>query len=144
MIPLTQLVSTVSFFNIKCPVLSLKISFGWMTLFMNNMCAALHFFSMISLTDRSCGYLPYLPFPNISSDGHIKHRCKSKGQSRGNPHSVTDLSYTNMPMLQLKILQKCTSQYKSSAQVDFVCLRQYSLMIMCCQTPFCLFLTTSF
>lgn len=88
LIPLTQLVSTVSIFNIKCPVLSLKISFAWMTLFMNNMCAALHFFSMISLTDRSCGYLAFVPFPNISSDGHIKHRCKSKGQSRGNPHSV--------------------------------------------------------
>lgn len=93
---------------------------------------------MPPLIDGSCGYLSFVPFTNILGQMVAKNtRCKCKGQSRGNPHSVTDLSY--------KILQNC--RYKSSYQVDFVihvksdCL--YSGMIISCQTPFHLYLTAS-
>lgn len=52
-----------------------------MTLFMNNMCAVLHFFSMCSLTDRFCGYLPFVPFSYISCDGHKKNiDAKARGK----------------------------------------------------------------
>lgn len=104
-----------------------------MTLFISHVFATLHFFSTFPLIDGSCGYLSFVPFTNIRGQMVKKNTiCKCKGQSRGNPHPVTGLSY--------KILQNCT--YKSSYQVDFViyvksdCLRQYSPVIISWQTPF--------
>lgn len=94
MTPSTRLVSTASISNTKCSLLNLKISLS---------CASLHFFSRFSLTDRTCGYLPLMPFNNILVEMVTKNIDYKKsnvskipncnGQGRGYPHSVTYLSY---------------------------------------------------
>lgn len=88
--------------------LSHKISFSWVTLFICNVCASLHFFSLFSLIDRVCGYLPFVPFTNILAQifakpprllkSYIYMTLKRRLEIRGKQCSVTDSSYLQKPI----------------------------------------------